>query len=74
MVGQNGAMHLDARYIEANSVLFGRHVHQATGMVAEQANCSLSVAVALIVGHAKQHRWSIDQTARNVVDRCLRFD
>ena len=71
---QHNDVSVDAKFIQANSLLYGLHVHQATGMVAVQADCPMTAAVALLVDHATAHGLSIEQTAHDVVDRRLRFD
>jgi hypothetical protein len=43
-------------------------------MVAVQANCSVAVALDLIVDHAAEHQRTVDETAVDVVERRLRFD
>ena len=74
MVGeQNNESSVDATYVEANGFRYGMRVHQATGMVAVQADCPVAAAVALLVGHAEDHGLSIDETAQYVVERRLRF-
>ena len=59
--------------IGANGRSYGLPVHQATGMVAAQANCSVAVALDLIVDYAEHHQCTVDETARDVVERRLRF-
>ena len=75
MVGeQNNGLIVDSKSIEASSFLYGMRVHQAAGMVAVQADCPVATAVELLLGHARDHGLSIDETAQDVVERRLRFD
>jgi AmiR/NasT family two-component response regulator len=53
---------------------YGLRVHQATGMVAVQANCSIPEAFALICDQAADDGCSIERTAHDVIERRLRFD
>jgi AmiR/NasT family two-component response regulator len=53
---------------------YGLRVHQATGMVAVQANCSIPEAFALIRDQSADDGCSIERTANEVIDRRLRFD
>ena len=53
---------------------YGLRVHQATGMVAVQASCSIPEAFALIRDQAIDDGCSIERTAHEVIERRLRFD
>lgn len=48
-------------------------VHQATGMVVAQADVSAAMALAMLRAHAFAHDRPIDEVARDVVARRLRF-
>lgn len=49
------------------------HVHQATGMIAAQLGTDVATALARLRSHAWSNDRSIDDVARDVVDRVLRF-
>jgi GAF domain-containing protein len=50
------------------------HVHQATGMIAAQLNVDTATALTRLRAHAWSNDRTIDDTARDVVARRLRFD
>jgi nitrate/TMAO reductase-like tetraheme cytochrome c subunit len=50
------------------------HVHQATGMIAAQADCDISEAFARLTIRAAAMGQSIEDTALDVLDRIVRFD
>ena len=62
------------RVAGGNGRYYGLKVHQATGMVSVQANCSVAEALDLLVGYAGQHGCSVEQVASGVVDRRVRLD
>ena len=53
---------------------WGPHVDQATWMIAAQANVDDVKAVLLLVDYAKSSGRSVNEAARLVVERLLRFD
>ena len=74
MVGEpNNDLIVDATFIETSGSLYQMRVYQAAGMVAVQADCPVTAAVALLVDHATDHGLSIAETAQHVVERRLRF-
>ncbi len=50
------------------------HVHQATGMVAAQAECDIAEAFARLTIRAAAMGQSLDDTALDVLDGVLRFN
>lgn len=44
------------------------HVHQATGMVAVQAGCDVTQALALLIVRAAEMNQSLEDTALDVID------
>jgi hypothetical protein len=74
LADQTDTANVDTTFTEENGFLYGLRVHQATGMVAVQAECPIAAAFALIIGHATEQGCSIDQTAQDVIERRLRFD
>ncbi|HUP76050.1 MAG TPA: ANTAR domain-containing protein [Acidimicrobiales bacterium] len=71
---QTDTANTDATFIEDTCLLYGLRVHQATGMVAVQADCPIPEAFALIRDQAAEDGCSIERTARDVIERRLRFD
>ena len=61
-------------FLDDTRLLYGLRVHQATGMVAVQANCPIPEAFALIRDQAEEDGCSIERTAHEVIERRLRFD
>jgi hypothetical protein len=49
-------------------------VHQATGMIAVQAECDLPAALALLIIKAADIGESLEDTALDVLDGIIRFD
>lgn len=49
-------------------------VHQASGMVSVQAECSLREAVARMVIRSDATNLTLDDLARMVIEREIRFD
>ena len=62
------------RVAGGNGRYYGLKVHQATGMVSVQANCSVAEALDLLVGYAGQARMQRGTVASGVVDRRVRLD
>ncbi len=54
--------------------LFGAAVHQATGMIAAQANCDIVEALNRLKIRAAAMGQSVNDTALDVLDRVIRFD
>jgi hypothetical protein len=50
------------------------HVHQATGMIAEQLKCDVSEALARLKIRAASTGLTLDMMALDVLDRVVRFD
>ncbi len=50
------------------------HVHQATGMIAAQANCDIDEAYNRLVIRAAAADQSLEATALDVLDRVIRFN
>jgi hypothetical protein len=50
------------------------HVHQATGMIAAQADCDVEEAMNRLVIRAAATGVSIEDLALDVLDRRVRFD
>jgi hypothetical protein len=50
------------------------HVHQATGMIAEQLNCDVSEALARLKIRAASTGLTLDVMALDVLDHVVRFD
>ena len=63
----------DAQLVGADGRSYGLRVHQATGMVAVQADCSIPAALDLLVEYAAQHESTVDEIASDVIDRRVRF-
>lgn len=49
-------------------------IHQATGMIAAQANCDMIEAFARLRIRADATDQSLHDTALDVIDRIIRFD
>ena len=49
-------------------------VHQATGMISAQAECSLKEAMQLLIIRAAALEQSAEDTALDVIDGRIRFD
>lgn len=49
-------------------------VHQASGMISAQLNCGVDEALVRLRAHAYAEDQSVDDVARRVIDRDLRFD
>jgi hypothetical protein len=49
-------------------------VHQATGMISAQADCTLTEAMQLLIIRAEAMGQSIEDTALDVIDGIIRFD
>jgi hypothetical protein len=49
-------------------------VHQATGMISAQADCSLEEALQLLIIRADAAQESIEDMALDVIDGVIRFD
>jgi hypothetical protein len=49
-------------------------IHQATGMVAEMLNCSLTDAVARMRAHAFSHELSLFELSTQLIDRKIRLE
>ncbi|HET9168090.1 MAG TPA: ANTAR domain-containing protein, partial [Actinospica sp.] len=49
-------------------------IHQAAGMVAEQMGCGLDDAQALLRAHAYSSGEELEELAKGVVERRVRFD
>jgi len=52
---------------------YGAKVHQASGMVSVQADCSLDAALELMADRARVSGDSLDAIADAVLERRLRF-
>ena len=52
----------------------GKHVRQAIGMIAAQANCDLEEALARLKIRADAMGQTLEHTALDVLDRVIRFD
>ena len=52
---------------------FGDHVHQATGVIAGQANCSMGAALDRLRVRAAAMDQSLEHTALDVLDGLIRF-
>ena len=50
-----------------------KHVHQATGMVAAQANCDMDEALELMIIRAAAGRVSLEDMALDVLDQRVAF-
>jgi len=74
MVEDKSFGNLDVRTVPAKSRSYSARVHQAIGMVAAQAECSVGTALALIIEHAAPCGCTVEQMARAVVERRVRFD
>jgi hypothetical protein len=57
----------------ANGRNYRLAVHQATGMVAVQSNCSVAAALDLLVEYAAEHECTVEQAAWDVVECRLRL-
>jgi hypothetical protein len=53
---------------------YSARVHQASGMVAVQAMCSIADAVQLMKGRAAETGYPLDEIATGVIQRVIRFD
>ena len=53
---------------------YGNIVHQAAGMVSEQCDCTIDVALARIAQFAANRGQSIDEVSAQIIRRDLRFD
>jgi GAF domain-containing protein len=49
-------------------------IHQATGMVAEMLNCSLTDAIARMRAHAYSHELSLFELSTQLIDRKIRLE
>jgi len=49
-------------------------IHQASGMVAAQRGCTPDDALALVTSRALEIGCTLDELARAVLDRSVRFD
>jgi len=49
-------------------------VHQATGMISAQAECSLTEAMQLLIIRAEAMGQTVEDTALDVIDGLIRFD
>lgn len=54
--------------------LYSATVHQASGMVAVQAMCTIADAVELMKGRAAETGGTLDEIAEGVIERAIRFD
>ena len=54
--------------------ILSAHVHQATGMVSVQAECTIPEALARLRGRAAELGQSLEHTALDVLDGIIRFD
>jgi len=52
---------------------YSAQVHQASGMVATQAGCSFDDALVLMHDRAATEGQTLDQIARAVLERSIRF-
>ena len=52
---------------------YSAQVHQASGMVASQAACSFDDAIVLMHDRAATEGQTLDQIARAVLERSIRF-
>jgi AmiR/NasT family two-component response regulator len=53
---------------------YSASVHQASGMVAVQAMCTIAEAVQLMAHRASDEGYTLDEIAAAVIDRSIRFD
>jgi hypothetical protein len=53
---------------------FSHHVHQATGMIAAQVDCSMGEALNRLRIRAAATGQSLEHTALDVLDGVIRFD
>jgi hypothetical protein len=53
---------------------FSEHVHQATGMIAAQVDCSIGEALDRMRIRAAATGQSLEHTALDVLDGVIRFD
>jgi hypothetical protein len=53
---------------------FSEHVHQATGMIAAQVDCSVGEALDRMRIRAAATGQSLEHTALDVLDGVIRFD
>jgi hypothetical protein len=49
------------------------HVHQASGMVAVQAGCDVTKALALLIVRAAETEQSLEDLSLDVIDRMVSF-
>jgi hypothetical protein len=64
----------DEQLVGANGRSYRLRVHQATGMIAVQAQCELPAALDLLVAYAALHECTVDDAASDVIERRVRFD
>ena len=57
-----------------DSRLYTVSVHQASGMVAVQAMCTIAEAVQLMMGRSVRESHTLDEIASAVIARTVRFD
>jgi len=59
--------------VNGSRMEYSAQVHQASGMVASQAACSFDDAIVLMHDRAATEGQTLDQIARAVLERSIRF-